>query len=181
MSTATFRFLRRALPLWMLAAAPLLADVTIRYQAEIKMSPLVPAQSREQTEKGLQNGGKYTLLMKNGKAISEMGRWNSIIDFAKEQMTLVDTENHAYSTMPASALTDKVASMIPALPESAQKVMASMKTHFESKKTGRAESILGIPAEEREMVLSIEMPQANMTMRMVMQVWTAKPWAAPHW
>ena len=170
------------IPLWICAAAPLLADVTIRYQAGIQVAASMPPQAKEQMEKALQaSAGNYAMYMKNGKAMSKTGWWTAIIDFAKEQMTLIDTDHQTFATSRAADLPDKMAALMPKVPEEAQKMMAAMKTRFDTRMTGRMEKIQGIQAEEREMTLTIEMPmpqgapQPAMTLRMVMQFWTAKP------
>ena len=60
-------------------------------------------------------------------------------------------------------------------------MLSSMKPHFESHSTGRTAVIQGIQTEEQEFVLTVDMaiPGGPATpspfMKMVMQIWTAKP------
>jgi hypothetical protein len=61
------------------------------------------------------------------------------------------------------------------------KMLANLKTTFNSKKTGRTDTIQGIQADEREITLTIEMPipmggpDAVIHMKMVSQMWSARP------
>jgi hypothetical protein len=168
-------FLARTLPLWLCAALPLFGDVTLRFDTTMKPGPLLPQQAREQIEKSMKaSGGNMMLQMKNGKGLSRFGRWISIAEFAKEQMTLIDTVQHSYFTTKASEFGDLFAAAMPKMPDEAKKAMESMKISFTSKKTGRTETILGVATEERELVINIETPQGPV-MKNVMQFWTARP------
>jgi hypothetical protein len=187
MNTASIRTLRRTvlctLPLWICAAAPIFADVSIRYQTDIKLAPFLPQQAKEQIQKQMEESGAghYVLYMKDGKGLASMGAWSSMIDFPKQQIVVMNTAEHTICSLPVAELPDKMAAMMPQMPDEAKKAMAAMKVAFDTKKTGRTDTIQGIQAEEREMTISLELPlpgrdpQAAMTMKMVMQIWTAKP------
>jgi hypothetical protein len=169
------------LPLWICAAAPLFADVSIRYQTDIKLAPFLPPQAKEQIQKQMENGaGNYVMYMKDGKGLATMGSWTSIVDFPKQQMVVMNTAEHTVCTLPVAALAEQMVAIMPKVPDEAKKAMAAMKVTFDTKKTGRTDTIQGIQAEEREMTMSLELPmpgrdpQAAMTMKMVMQIWTAK-------
>jgi hypothetical protein len=190
MNPTTSRTLRCAvlctLPLWMCAS--LSADVTLRYQSNIKMGPGSPPQVKEQMQKSQASWGNSVLRMKNGKCWSQTGMWTSIIDFVGEKMTLIDPQHQTYATLPVADLADKMAALMPKqqMPEEAIKAMSAMKTSAESKVTGRTDTIVGVQAEEREFVLNIELPmpagvnRPAMTMKMAMRIWTAKPDEALH-
>jgi hypothetical protein len=67
---------------------------------------------------------------------------------------------------------------MPEMPAQAKAGLSMMKGSFQSRVTGRTETIHGIQAEEREMVMSVAMPDipnmpAGPAMKMVMQFWTA--------
>lgn len=169
------RFLLRTLPLWLCAAAPLFSDVTVRYQTTLTPASFLPPQAREQAEKALQSGAaNMTMRMKNGKGLTTMGRWTTLADFAKEQVTLIDNEQHQYATMRPGELADHLGASMPQLPEEARKAMSAMKVDFKSKVTGRTETINGVAAEEREVAMTMEMPNNMGAMRMMMQIWSAK-------
>jgi hypothetical protein len=181
MQFAILRTVRRTLPLWFCAVAPLLADVTIRYQSDFKVTPLMPPQVKEQMQKSQAKWSNFSLRMKDGKASANSDVWTFITDFAKQQITLVDTGHQTFSNLPAGELSDHIAALLPKMPEEAKKAMDAMKSTFESKKTGRTDTIQGVQAEEREMVLSIQIPMPAggtapaMTMKVVMQIWSAIP------
>jgi hypothetical protein len=93
---------------------------------------------------------------------------------------MLDRENKHVATVPASQYSEKMLASMPKIPDQARKMLDSTKVSFDSRKTGRTDVIQGVQAEEREVVLSIEMPipggdQVVPMMTMVMQVWTAKP------
>jgi hypothetical protein len=191
MNPTTLRTLRRAvlgtLPLWMCATA--LADVTLRYQLDIKLGAATSPQVKEQMEKSESTWANSIVRMKNGKCWSQTGIWTSIIDFATEKMTLIDSGHQTFATLPVADLPDKMAALMPKppeIPDAAKKAMSAMKTTVESKVTGRTETILGVQAEEREFVLNIEMPmpagvnRPPATMKMAMRIWTSKPDEALH-
>jgi hypothetical protein len=93
----------------------------------------------------------------------------------------VDVANKRFATTNADQFGQQLKSAIPAVPEQASVMLNSMKSHFESRSTGRTAVIQGIQAEEQEFVLSVDMaiPGGPATpapfMKMVMQVWTPKP------
>jgi len=76
-------------------------------------------------------------------------------------------------------VTDAAAHVIPAIPPQAAEMMKSMKTHTDSKMTGRTQEIRGIKAAEREISMTVDAPEgAPITgplVRMVMQLWMAEP------
>lgn len=174
-----------AIPLWICAAAaPLRADVTVRYRTDMKMNLPVPA--KEQAEKDMRDTmarfGNLTLRMKNGKALSVIGSFNSIIDYNTQQVTLFDNEHKTFSTFPLSQFADKVSAAMPQMPEEAKKAMEGIKATVNSQKSGRTDTIQGIQAEENEVTIVIEIPMparatasmSGMTMKMVMHMWSPK-------
>jgi hypothetical protein len=158
------------------------ADVTLRYKTEVKMNPTLPAQMT-----GIMGGADaiipqgLVLRLKGGKGFSTSGGYNSIADFTTQEITLLDATTSRYAKLQASRLSGLVAAAAPKLPPEALAVMAAMKTEASpAKVTGRTAVIQGVESEEREVVFSItgaaipNMPPGPMV-RMVMQIWTAKP------
>jgi hypothetical protein len=178
-----------ALACW--AAAGLRADVTIRYQTEIKpaaaLGPLM-----EPFLKAAQNANSgIAIRMKGNKAYTTAGALFEIFDFVKQEVTLIDPAHKIFAAFPVSEFADQLAAAMPqATPEQAKagaQAMASIKTKAESKMTGRTAVIQGVQAEERELTITMDIPMPpNMPqtpgpgMRMVMQIWTAKPEEALH-
>jgi len=202
MTRVIFRTLRCAvhctLPLWIWAAAPLIADVTVRYQTDIKVASFLPPQAREQAEKAWQGNRGYLLRFKDGKGWTDMNSWTSLLDYTTQQMTLIDSAQKTFCTLPLADFTDKLFAAMPkfgklpkmenvpeeqqkAMADTMAKMMANLKVTFDSKKTGRTDTIQGIVADERELTIAIEMPmpagspQSVMHMKIVMQVWGAQP------
>jgi hypothetical protein len=164
-------------------ALPLLhADVTLRYKTEVKMNPTLPAQLT-----GIMGGADAiipqdrVLRLKNGKGFSTAAGYNSITDFTTQEITLLDATTSRYAKLKAGQLNGVLTSAAPKLPPEALAVMAAMKTEASpAKVTGRTAVIQGVETEEREIVISItgpaipSMPPGPMV-RMVMQMWIAKP------
>ena len=108
-----------------------------------------------------------------------MGGLISIADVKTQDLTMLDVVNKRFSTIPASQYSEHVKIAMPAVPEGARAMIASMKTNMESRSTGRTAAIQGIQAEEQEFVLTIDMalpgapPQAGPLMKLTFQIWTA--------
>ncbi len=141
------------------------ADVTIRYKRDLKAVMPMPV-----------TDGTEAIYMKGNKGSSASGDLTTIMDFARQEITLIDTVRKKYATVPASEYGAKIAVAVP----QAGAGPGSVKTKADSRKTGRTEVILGIQAEEREDLISMEMPmpagaQGGMTMKLVTDVWTAAP------
>jgi hypothetical protein len=176
------KLLRRALwilPLW-IGLTSLSADVTVRYQNDLKMASYLPQQAQEQAKKSMPAGQGMFLQFKNGKAVSKFGNMTSVVDYASKQVTLIDTEHKSYATLPVSEFTDQMAATVkaimPAMPDEAKKAMAEMKTSVTSKAVESSDVIQGVQADEKEMVMTVAMPGGTgMTMKMVFRIWTAKP------
>jgi hypothetical protein len=154
-----------------ISALPLLhADVTIRLKTEMKS--LAPV--------GMPADTPQVVRMKGNKGVSSVGNEITIMDFAKQEITLVDTAHRKFATIPASEYGSKMAAMMPqmALGDSSA---GPAKSKVESGKTGHAETILGVATEESEISISTEMPlpaglqgQA-LTMKIVTRQWNALP------
>ena len=178
------------LPLWICAAAPLRADVTVRYESDMKMTSLMPSPAGDQAEKArhdrMSGMMRAPLRMKNGKSWTSVGQWTYIVDYTSQQLTLLDKEHKTFTKLPSAEFSvkmgERMAAIMPQMPAAMKESMEAMKTSVESKKTGRTDTIQGIQAEEREVVMSVEMPnlmpgasETGMSLKMVMQIWTARP------
>lgn len=165
-----------------LLALCLHADVTLRYKTDIKMNTNLPPAIAQQATAGMMNGAMPTdisMQLKNGKGYSSAGLATSIVDFTKSQITLLDKDGKRFATMPAKDFGDQMAAAMPALPDQAKQIMATMKSHFASKSTGATETISGIASEERQLEITIDAPAMpnvppGPMMRMVMHLWTAQ-------
>jgi hypothetical protein len=160
-------------------APSLRADATLRYHTDIKTSGGIGiALPLNQALGGIRD---MVIRVKGNKAYSSQGNLTSIMDLMTQQLILVDVARKRFATVPASQYAEQVKTAVPAIPEQARSVFASMKSNLASRSTGRTASIQGIQAEEQEFTLSIDMalPGGPATpapfMKMVMQVWSAKP------
>ena len=169
-------------PLWICAAVPLCADVTVRYESDTKTTAPMPSGKAENALRDRMSG---PTRMKNGKSWTNVGQWTYIIDYTTQQLTLLDNEHRTFTKLPQAEFSDKLgermSALMPRMPDAVKKSMEGMKTSVQSKKTGRTDTIQGIQAEEREVEMTVEMPmpagapEAGMNMRMVIRIWTASP------
>jgi hypothetical protein len=129
--------------------------------------------------------------MKGNKGVTMSGGVTTIADFAKQEITLVDTVRQKYATIPASEYGAKIAQGVAQVAGATQMagaagVFNSMKTTCESKKTGRMEVIQSIQAEEREQTCSLTIefpenlrqagtPKNGMGIKFVTHIWFASP------
>jgi hypothetical protein len=172
---------RNAVWLFLLIAPPFLrADVTIRYKTEMNSLTAVPA---------LPAGS--VIYMKGNKGVTVSGDVTTIADFARQEITVVDTVGKKYATIPASEYGVKIKQGVAQAAGTAQtagaaEVFNSMKTTCESKKTGRTEVIQSVQAEEREQTCSLAVnlpdslkragaPDTGMGVKFVTHIWFASP------
>jgi hypothetical protein len=156
------------------------ADATLRYHTDVQTSSMIPAAALDQALGGIRD---MVVRIKGTKAYSSQGNVNSIMDLTTQDLIMVDAVNKRFAKVPAGQYAEQLKKAVPAVPEQARAVLASMQSNLESRATGRTAVIQGIQAEEREFVLSINMalpgvPQTSSPspfMKMVMQIWTAKP------
>jgi len=173
-------------------APALRADVTVRYKTEVKMGAGAPPAITQQTAGVMKSAVPATTVIqiKGTEGYSSNGNLTSLIDFAKQVITVVDPAHNQYATVYMKDYADQVLSAMPGRQaEAAQKALASMKSDFTSEKTGKMDTILGIQAEETKLTLIIYMPNpgagAALTdagaatppelMKMIVHVWTAVP------
>ena len=134
--------------------------------------------------KAAQAGSEQSVRMKGSKAYTTAGNWIQIFDFVKEEVTLIDPAHKTFATLPVSQLADKMAGALPqpatAQTSDVQQALASIKSHVDSKATGKTAEIQGVQAEEREVTITLDLPmpastnQTGPSVRLVMHIWTAK-------
>jgi TonB family protein len=166
------------------AASALCADVTIRYQTDFKLAAGLPPMLEQAMKPALTKASPLSIRMKGNRAWSMSGGITEIVDFAKQELTLIDAAHHTFATFPASEFADKMAAAVPQIPaaqmKAVQDAMSSIKTKVDSKVTGRTDVIQGVQAEEREIDISMDMPmpagmrQTGPSLRLAMQIWNAK-------
>jgi hypothetical protein len=180
------RFARLLLIVFLTPA--LWADATARYKHDVKTALQGPEMQRALKSNPMLSS--LVIRVRGNRAYSEIGKSSYIVDFLSNEITLLDLDSKTFATLPVKEYKEAMTSSVkeltdsmkpPEMPAAARKVMESMKSTFDSRKTGRTDVIQGVQAEEREMVLSIDSlnpagaQQSGMGMKMVMQLWTAKP------
>jgi len=158
-----------------LVAASLSADVTIRYQTQVKMNPALPPQVAAQALKGFNTAMPPETLMqfKEGKGAANLGGIRTITDLVKKQVTMIDPDHKQFSVSSMDELADALGKSMAELPSEAKAAMAQMKFATDAKVTGRTETIKGIPAAEREITLTMDGPMGQMV-KMTFDFWGAK-------
>jgi len=163
----------------LLLTSQMRADVTIRYKSETHTVTPIPFPAADL-------GMDYSIAMKGHKGRLTSARSVTIADFDKRQVTLLDTTNRKYATIPVAEYTSKMEALLAQftpgpLPE-AQGILAGVKSKTSTRKTGRTETILGVQSEEPEATLSMELPMpagtpavGSLEMKMVMTIWSAQP------
>ena len=174
-------WMRQAVAVAALFTMPLCADVTLRYKTEMKLNPSLPPQMAQQMTKGVETSlpPETTMQFKEGKGYSAAGPFHSICDFTNQRITLLDSEQQRYATTTLDGLAEGMGKMFGDMPPEARAAIAAMKITADTRMTGRMATIMGVEAEERELVIGLSGPaMPNMPpgpmMKMVMQIWTAK-------
>jgi len=168
--------------LFLLTVSAGYADVTVRYKAEVKPNPGLPAQMVESIAKGVSVSlpPESVLQIKGDKGYSTIGAFRSIIDLKTKQITAIDPDERRYATSDTQHFAEEAGKVLSELPPEARAAMGAMKISSDSRVTGRSATIQGIEAEEREATVSIEAPPVpnlppGPMIKMAMQFWTAKP------
>lgn len=169
----------RSLALSLLLLPSLRADVTIRYKTTVKSAAILPPEAQDQLKKS--GGAPLTMQVKGSRGYTLMGSIASITDLEKQTTTLLNTEQKTFASIGVNDYQKAVADLIPQPSAETQSLLANMETRFETKSTGRKETIQGIVAEERRIVITIvnktaaDQESAGQLMRMVMEIWSAAP------
>jgi hypothetical protein len=170
--------MRRRIAALFLSAGPLLfADVTLRYNMEFKTTAPMPAGQ-------MPPAGPTVLRIKGDKTYSTFGKLTTVGDLATNRTSVIDAEHMRFASGSSEDFVKAMAAAASAptrnVPPQAQSAMQMFKADVQSRKTGRTETIQGIPAEESEVVISLNMniplpnvPAGGPFMRMVMHVWMA--------
>jgi hypothetical protein len=166
-----------AAPLLLSLSVPARADVTIRYKTETE-TPVAP---------GANVSSSSTIRMKGNKGASISDRETMIVDFARQEITILDTSRRKFATVPAAQYGDFMSVQMSDVMAQAggagaiQSAVQSMKTTCDSKNGGETEIIQGVRTEEREMTCSMSMAMPDsvkqampaMETKMVMRLWFA--------
>jgi hypothetical protein len=171
---------RRIAALFLLAGPLLFADVTLRYNMEFKTTAPMPAGQMPQA-------GPTVLRIKGDKTYSTFGKLTIIGDLVTNRTIVIDAEHMRFASGSSEdyvkamvAASAPIQNVPPQVQTGAQAAMQMFKADVQSRKTGRTETIQGIPAEESEVVISVNMnislpnaPAGGPFMRMALHLWSA--------
>ena len=189
------RFIRGFIVLLFLSATPVLhADVTVRYKTDFKLGSFLPPAAQQQiANQKLPFPPVMFIQIKGDKGYSNAGLAASLMDFTKQQITVLDPTHKVFATVYIKDFPGEIGAAMPtmpAIPPAAQKILESIKSSFSVRKTGRTDTILGVQVEESELTLTIQLPvpadlplppgmfqpgEIVTIMKMVMQIWSATP------
>ena len=191
------RSIRGFILLAFLSAASILhADVTIRYKTDFKLGSYVPAATQQQLQQlfsKLPFPPVMIVQVKGDKGYSNVGLAASLLDFTKQQITLLDSTHKLFATAYMKDFPGEIgaaAPQTPSIPPAVQKVLESIKSNFSVRKTGRTDVVQGIQVEESELTLTIQLPvppglplppnifqpgEIVTVLKTVVQIWTATP------
>jgi TonB family protein len=157
------------------------ADVTLKYKSEVKWNPTLPPIMAQQAAQGINRvlPPESLLQFKGGKGLSSAMGVTALVDFTKQEITLVDREGKRYATVPAAKIADEMTAAMPPMAPQAKAAMASMKSHYSSKPGGGGATIQGVEAEEKQMEITVDMPAMpnvppGPMMRLVCHIWMPK-------
>jgi hypothetical protein len=152
------------------------ADVTLRYECKVTVSPGLPPEIREELLKtfGSRLPPKYIQHFRGGKLHFSYGDDEAIVDFAKRDITLLEGETKRYSIIPIEQYLREVVG-IAAVPAQTTEKGASLRSHSESIITGRTTFVSGVEAEERNILFTVDTSASTLpAIRVVAHVWSAK-------
>jgi hypothetical protein len=166
------------------AAPALWSDVTLRSRNTMRFGAAMPGPVAERTRNGTESALPDTTVRyrKGSREFLKSGKFACLMDFDKQTITILDAEQKRFVTVAMKDYVDKVEGALPALPPEYRTAQEAAKTTLSTRKTGRTDVMQGVPVEETEMVVSVDLPvpQADGEMRsqtlvkMTMQVWMAK-------
>ncbi len=148
-----------ALILALLAVPAARADVTIRYQFDVKLGPVIPpaaaAAVKQQVGGALGNG--MLLRVKGQRCLSSFGPFTSIVDGEAGQITLINPASKKFASVAAANYFDQIIGQ-QQLPPEALALFRSMKLDIKSSKAGQTETIQGFQAEDTLINALLEVP-----------------------
>jgi hypothetical protein len=160
------------------------ADVTVRQSNSMKLPSFIPSEIAKQWEQGSQASGGL-LRVKGDKAYASYGALETLTDYSRNEVTLLDLKTKRYATVPLSEFAGRFAAALRATTDgSAPPSPQNLLFDVQSKKTGQTEVIQGVRAEETRTVLTMQMPfmaagpgisDGPSLMRLEVRSWVAQP------
>ncbi len=127
------------------------ADATIRYSIQTVSGGVAP---RTETR---------VVRMKDTKGLTTEGTLTTVIDFARQQVTVFDSASRRYATLSIAeytqATSDRTASVMPA---AATEMLKSMKVTCDSKPPAASNDVAGVHTMEQDVNCNMTMNLPNM-------------------
>ncbi len=137
-----------ALALALLASQAVRADLTVRYQFELKLGPGVPAAAAEAVKAQISGllPSEMAMRVKGDKCANSFGP-HSIMDGGTGEITLFNPATQQFATVPQATYMERALAQ-QQVPEAAQQalqnLLQNMKIGVQTKKTGETSTIQGI-------------------------------------
>src|ERR1041385_3164983 len=99
------------------AVPGLYADVTIRFRNEMVFGAVMPAPIAEKSKNGTESGLPATtaIYRKGSNAYIQSGKFACLMDFAKQEVTVIDGEHKTFATVPMKDYRERLAAALAAL------------------------------------------------------------------
>jgi TonB family protein len=172
-----------AIPLLLLAGRTGWADLTLHYTYQVKFGDSMPAAAVEMAKQqmGALLPPESVIQVKGDRSYSTLGSSGIVADYAKGEITIVNTKTKQFATIPIGEFASQLMPQNAQTPEAQQlmqQMLQNMKFDVQSHKTGQMAMVQGIRAEENLVTIGIQMPTPNgeaagFAIRMEMRTWIA--------
>jgi hypothetical protein len=151
----------------LLFASALHADGTLRITATVKMGALIPPSLLQQSGKPMPTPEPIVSIIQvqGNKELAGSGQHQAIYDFSTQQVTVLDSTGKHYATVYMTDYMSQLSGALPAmptLPPQAKAILQTVKAEFSSQKTGKTDTVLGVPVSERIWTLTFELPATGL-------------------
>jgi hypothetical protein len=157
------RMTRWIVPVLLVVAPVVHADATLAYKASFKPGAMLPPDTIKQATGSGLTSTNLVLQVKGDKELvsTAAGENDVIVDFTKQEITLLDAVAKQFCTVNASDYTSTMTSSMPKttnIPPQVKLLLQMMKVNFSEQKTGKTELIQGVNTTETAWTLSLELP-----------------------
>lgn len=159
---------RQIVTLFCAAAGMLRADVTLRYTSDFSIPESLPAQFAEPLRKSMeaQTAAEMSVRLKADKGAYKSRGTTMLIDFKKEEVTLLDTAGKRFGTIGMKDYPAALAAAMPQMSDQVRQTLAKVKWNIESSKSAKTETVQGIEGHTREVMMAMDGPTGMMKMTM---------------
>src|SRR5215469_8181697 len=134
-------------------ASPVRADVTITYKTSIKSAPILPPEVQTQLANTVEQ--PHTMYFKGSRSASISRGITSIADLSTKTTIMIDPAKKKYATGGTEDVQQAMVNIVPKVSGDTLAALQNITSTFESKVTGRMQTIGGIEAEEHRLTLTM--------------------------